>query len=96
MFETFLKVAPACSTCQLDLASYDLGDGPAFFVIVLGGMLVCFLAVMLELMAHPPLWVHMVVWPPVVLAMSVLLLRGFKAWMLAMHYRLKSRGVKDD
>jgi uncharacterized protein (DUF983 family) len=96
MFQGLLTVAPACANCGLDLAAYDIGDGPAYFVIVLGGMLVCFLAVMLEFAARPPLWVHMVLWPPVILLLSILLLRGFKGWLLAMHYTLKSRGVKDD
>jgi len=38
LFEGFLKVHRRCSVCDLDLAFADSGDGPAFFVMSIVGL----------------------------------------------------------
>ena len=37
LFEGYLKVAPRCEACGFYLAKADSGDGPAVFVILIGG-----------------------------------------------------------
>ena len=37
LFEGFLRITPRCEACAADLRSADTGDGPAVFVILIGG-----------------------------------------------------------
>lgn len=87
------RCSPACSACGLDLAAQDSGDGPAVFVILVLGALVVGLALAVELIFAPPLWLHMVLWPPVILVGAVALLRPFKATLIAFQYRHKVAGL---
>jgi len=83
----WLTVAPRCAACGLDLRAEDVGDGPAAFVILILGALIVFGAAMLEIKAAPPFWVHLVLWPPLALAGTILLQRSLKAGLIAMQYR---------
>ncbi|HAH10312.1 MAG TPA: hypothetical protein DCL54_16155 [Alphaproteobacteria bacterium] len=87
VFAGFLKIKPACSTCGLDLTRADSGDGPAVFVVLIVGAITAFTALWLELTFKPPYWVHAAVLGPMVLGLSLLLLRPLKALMIALQYR---------
>lgn len=65
----------------------DAGDGPAFFVVVLVGILIVPLALGLEVALSPPVWVQIVLWLPASLALCLVLLRPFKAIMFALQWR---------
>lgn len=76
-----------CAVCGLDLSAEDSGDGPAVFVILILGFVVVGLALLVEVNFAPPLWLHAIVWPPVILAGALVLLRPFKATLLALQYK---------
>jgi uncharacterized protein (DUF983 family) len=92
LFDGLLSVAPSCRHCGLDLKAQDAGDGPAVFVILVLGAIVVPGAILLEIAFAPPLWVHVVVWTPVVLGGAILLLRPFKAGLIALQYRHRALG----
>ena len=87
LFNGLLTVAPRCAVCGLDLAAEDAGDGPAVFVVLILGALVVGLALLVETTFAPPMWVHLVLWTPVVIGGAIALLRPLKAWLIAMQYR---------
>jgi uncharacterized protein (DUF983 family) len=87
LFAGFLNVAPACAACGLDYGFADSGDGPAVFVIFVVAPIVVVLALILEAVAHPAPYVHLIVWLPVTVILSLALLRPFKATLLALQYR---------
>src|SRR5690606_30797309 len=87
LFSGYLQVAEHCEACGLDLARQDSGDGPAVFVIFIIGALVVPMALLLEAWGEPAAWVHVVVWPPVILAGAVALLRPLKGLMIALQFR---------
>jgi uncharacterized protein (DUF983 family) len=87
VLQGLLTVAPRCPVCDLDLHAEDVGDGPAALVILILGALIVFAAAMVELKTAPPVWVHLVLWPPIALAGTILLQRRLKAWLIAMQYR---------
>lgn len=87
LYEGLLTVRERCEACGLDLRNQDPGDGPAVFVILILGFLVVGCAVLLEIKLEPPLWVHAILWPPIVLGGAILMLRTFKAVLLALQYR---------
>ena len=90
LFKGFLDVAPSCTSCGLDYAKVDSGDGPAVFVILILGFIVVFLALWVELKYEPPTWVHLVLWVPLILVGVLGMLRPFKATLVALQYRHKA------
>ena len=87
LFRGFLTLRPRCEVCGLDYGFADAGDGPAVFVIFLLGLIVVALAAFVELRFSPPLWVHLVLWTPLILGGAILMLRPLKAGMIALQYR---------
>jgi len=89
LFTGLLSVTTECPDCALPISNKETADGPAFFVITLLGFLLTGLAVWVEIVYAPPLWLHLALWLPVTLASSLYLLRVCKAMMIAYHYRLE-------
>ena len=77
----------ACEICGLDLSAQDAGDGAAVFVIFFLGLIVVGLAAIVEIKLSPPLWVHIVLWTPLIIGGAILMLRPFKAALIALQYR---------
>lgn len=90
VFNGLLTVKPVCPSCNLDYEKIDAGDGPAVFVILILGFIVTGLALWVELKFAPPLWVHMVLWAPLILGGAILMLRPFKATLIALQFRHKA------
>lgn len=91
LFDGFLSVKPGCSACGLDFAFADSGDGPAVFVILLAGFLICGAALVVEVKYTPPFWVHALIFGPLVLIVCLGLLRPMKGIMIALQYRNNAR-----
>ena len=91
LYSSFLKPEDCCSTCRLDFGFIDSGDGPAVFVILIIGFFVTALAMTLQASLNPPIWVHLVLWIPLVLVLSMWGLRFTKGVMIALQYKTKAR-----
>ena len=87
LFVGLLSVRPACLACGLDLSAQDAGDGPAVFVIFFLGLIVVGLAAWVELSFAPPIWLHMLIWTPLIVGGAILMLRPLKAALIALQYR---------
>jgi uncharacterized protein (DUF983 family) len=87
LYRGFLALAQRCEACGLDYSAADSGDGPAVFLILIVGAIVVFAALMVEILVMPPYWVHALLWPPLILGLSLGLLRPAKALMVALQYR---------
>ncbi len=96
LFAGFLKVAPRCEACGLDLAAADSGDGPAVFIIIIVGVIVCFGALITEITLSPPAWVHLVIWLPLTAILVLALVRPFKGVMLAMQFHHRASEARND
>jgi uncharacterized protein (DUF983 family) len=92
LFTGLLNVRAACEVCRLDLSAQDAGDGPAVLVILLLGLIVVALAATVEIRFSPPIWVHLVLWIPLIVGGSIALLRPFKAGLIALQYRHRRLG----
>ncbi|KAF0137492.1 MAG: hypothetical protein FD152_434 [Xanthobacteraceae bacterium] len=91
LFDGFLTVKPTCSACGLDYAFADAGDGPAVFVILFAGFIICAMALVVEVRYSPPYWVHAIIFLPLVLIVCLGLLRPMKGLMIALQYRNSAR-----
>lgn len=91
LFSGFASFSPQCRACGLDFAGFNVGDGPAAFLILIVGALVTGLAVALELAAEPPWWLHVLLWLPLTAVLVIGLLRLAKGLLLALEYRHRAR-----
>lgn len=96
LFAGFLTVATVCSACGFDLAKADSGDGPAVFVILVGGFLVAFAALFTEIAYRPPIWVHLIIWLPMTVVVCLGLLRPFKGALIAAQFMNKASQARHD
>ncbi len=87
LFQGFLKVRPACETCGFDLSVIETGDGPATFIMQIAGFFVAFTALYVEIAYRPPMWLHLIVWIPLVAVLALALMRPGKGLMTALQYR---------
>lgn len=90
LFKSFLEVADGCSVCGLGFAGHDAGDGPAVAVIFILGFGIMGLAWLLEAWLRPPLWLHALLWIPLVVLGAVALLKPVKGLTIATQYRVRS------
>ena len=90
LFQGFLTLRPACERCRLDYSFADAGDGPAVFVILIGGGIVVFAALITEVLFQPPYWLHALLWLPLILIVTLAPLRLLKGLLIALQYHHKA------
>lgn len=87
LFNGLLSLKPRCAACGLDYAFADAGDGPAVFVILIVGFIVIGSVLWLEVNYAPPIWLHILLFAPLTIILSLLALRWSKGILIAMQYR---------
>jgi uncharacterized protein (DUF983 family) len=96
LFKGFLKVSERCAACGFDLKAADSGDGPAVFIVLAVGCIVVFAALFVDLAYRPPIWVHLVLWLPLTVALCLLFLRPFKGVLVALQFHHRAAEVRND
>ena len=90
MFAGWVRFADRCRACGLDYSSFNVGDGPAAFLIFIVGTITVVGALVVDGAFSPPWWVHLI-WIPIAAALTIGGLRLSKAWLLAQEYRHRAR-----
>jgi uncharacterized protein (DUF983 family) len=90
LFKGWVNFAPRCTRCGLDFAAFNVGDGPAAFLILIVGALLTTGAIAVELAFEAAFWVHLV-WLPLGVALTIGGLRLGKALLLGQEYRQRAR-----
>ncbi len=91
LFGKFLKVNDACPACGEELHHHRADDFPAYLTIVIVGHILVPIVLAYELEMTSALWISMMLWPIVGLAMTLGLLQPIKGavvglqWFLGMH-----------
>lgn len=91
LFAGWTGFTDRCRACGLDFTRFNVGDGPAAFLILIVGGLVVAAALILQLSASPPFWVHVLLWVPLTTAAVIYCLRLSKAALLILEYRNQAR-----
>ncbi len=86
LFGGTARFAPDCRNCGLEFSHFDVGDGPAVFLILIVGTIVAVSAILLDLAYAPRWWVHFV-WLPVGIALTLYGLRIGKAALIYQIFR---------
>ncbi len=89
LYDGLLTVRERCDHCEMDLSKLNAEDGAAFFIIVVYSAIIIPLALWVEFTFSPPTWVHLLIWIPVVVGGSIMLMRPLKAWLIGQQYRHK-------
>jgi uncharacterized protein (DUF983 family) len=96
LFAGYLTLAPRCERCNLDFSFADAGDGPAVFVILIAGFIVVGSALVVEATWRPPYWLHAVLWLPLLLILTLGLLRPLKGLLVALQFHHKAEEGRVD
>jgi uncharacterized protein (DUF983 family) len=91
LFGGYVKQEPVCAGCGEDLLRFRADDAPAYFTILLVGHVIVPAMLALEVALHPSTLVHMLLWVPLTLAMTVLLLPPIKGALIGVQWAF---GVK--
>ncbi len=87
IYSGLLTVTNCCACCDLDLSPHDTGDGASVFVIFILGALIMPLALWLEVAFAPPIWLHLMIWLPIIMVLGIGFLRPVKATLIAIHFK---------
>ena len=90
LFNGLVSFASQCRSCGLDFDSFNVGDGPAAFLIFIVGTVTVVSALVVDGAFAPPWWVHLV-GIPVATALTVGGLSLSKAWLLTQEYKHRAR-----
>ena len=90
LFRGSISFADRCRACGLSFESFNVGDGPAAFLIFIVGTIVVVGALVVDGSFSPPWWVHLI-WIPVTAALTIGGLRVSKGWLLAQEYKHRAR-----
>ncbi len=91
LFDGFLKVKPSCANCGLDYSFADAGDGPVVFVLLIVGFVFVGLALWMEVNYQPPLWLQFIIWIPLAIAASLVLMRMLKGVLITLQFANKAK-----
>ena len=90
IFKSYLKIADECPVCNLGLTGHDVGDGPVVPAMLVIGAIVVAAALFVEFTFLPPLWVHALLWTPLVLGLVLGILPPLKGLAVALQHRYRS------
>ena len=89
LFAGWVRFADFCRACGLDLSRFNVGDGPAAFLILIIGAILTVAALVTDAAMSPAWWIHLV-WMPAGLALTIFGLRWAKAFLLRQEYRQRA------
>jgi len=90
LFDGFLTLKPECDSCGLNFTFANVGDGATIFVIMIAGAIVVTAALFTEVNYQPPYWVHVALWIPLILIVTLWPLRGLKSLLISLQYHHKA------
>lgn len=95
LFRSHLKVTENCPACGEAYHHQRADDFPAYIVIFIVGHIVVPLAVAVEQHFSPPYWVHLALWLPVTIGLSMALLQPVKGAIVAIQWFMGMHGFRE-
>ncbi|MEM6973128.1 MAG: DUF983 domain-containing protein [Pseudomonadota bacterium] len=92
LFTKYLEVAACCPHCSAPMHHHRADDLPAWGTMVIVGHVLVVLLLAVENAAAPALWVHALIWPPLVIGMSLWLLPRIKGAVVGMQWAWRMHG----
>lgn len=94
LFHSFLKVSTHCPSCNEELHHHRADDAPPYFTIFVVGHILLPSILAVEKIWKPEMWVHLSLWFPLTIILSVILLPRFKGAILGLQWALCMHGFE--
>lgn len=95
LFKSYLKIVDECPECHEEWHHHRADDLPAYYVILIVGHIIVTLALAVETHFHPEYWVHLALWLPLTVILSLILLQPIKGATAALQWRMGMHGFKN-
>jgi uncharacterized protein (DUF983 family) len=92
LFASYLRVSSRCGACGEELHHHRADDAPPYFTMLITGHIVVPLLMTVELVYGPPVWLHLLIWLPLTVALSLLLLPVVKGAIVGLQWALRMHG----
>ena len=92
LYRKFLKVVETCPACGEELHHQRADDAPPYFTMVIVGHVIVGGVLALEKAVAPPSWVHLTLWLPLTVIMSLVLLPRVKGALVGLQWALRMHG----
>ena len=96
LFRAYLKTHDACAVCGQDFRHQRADDLPAYLVIVIVGHIVVPMVLAVEKNFAPPVLLHLAVWLPLTLGMSLALLQPVKGAIVGLQWAFRMHGFDEN
>jgi uncharacterized protein (DUF983 family) len=94
LFARYLKVADRCGHCGAELHHHRADDAPPYFTIFIVAHIVVPSCLVVERTWRPEIWVHMSLWLPLVVVLSLTLLPAVKGAIVGLQWALRMHGFE--
>lgn len=92
LFRAYLKVADTCPACNEALHHHRADDAPPYFTILIVGHVLVGGVLSLERAFQPSMLVHLAIWIPLTVLLSLLLLPPVKGALVGLQWALRMHG----
>jgi len=92
LYFRYLKLNDNCDTCQTEIGVIRADDMPAYVTIVIVGHIIVPLAVVAEKLYSPSVALHLALWLPLIVIMTLAMLPGIKGAVVGLMWWLGIRG----
>jgi uncharacterized protein (DUF983 family) len=92
MFRAYLKIADRCAKCGTELHHHRADDAPPYFTILIVGHVVVGGVLALEQAFAPADWVQAIIWLPLTVLLSMLILPRAKGALVGLQWALRMHG----
>ena len=95
LYRAYLKVEDACPTCREALYHHRADDAPPYFTILIVAHIVVGGLLLMEQALAPPTWLHLAIWLPLTVLLSLLLLPRIKGALIGLQWALRMHGFAE-
>jgi uncharacterized protein (DUF983 family) len=96
LFGRYLKVNDQCSHCETELHHHRADDAPPYFTMFIVGHIVIAALLYVERGYAPPVWLHLALWLPLTLGLSLWLLPRVKGALIGLQWATRMHGFGSD
>lgn len=92
LYARYLEIVHRCPECAAELYHHRADDAPPYFTILIVGHLIVAGVMMVENYFHPNYWVHILMWFPLTIGLSLWLLPRIKGALVGFQWALRMHG----
>lgn len=96
MWRKYLKVEDDCAACGLHLGGHQADDAPPYFTIFIVGHIIVPIALMVEKLYTPPLYIHALLFTVLAVLVSLIFLPIVKGGIVGLQWALRLHGFASE